>query len=821
MKNAFALRSFFAFVGLATGCVSMAANAASPRSYTVDDMLKLESIGNVSISDDGRTLIFDRYGPYGDQAAFDRGYIPGETRSKIYVANLTGTAEPRQLFLQASDRGYAHASLSPDGRSILYTETGRDTYSLGVASLAKGTARRLNFAADNGFVLASYWFAGDRFVLPALDERDLSRFNLGLRRPQGLLAGKWLDAFNGQASTASVIGSGKFVSTERRDDSIVIGDASDGSSFVLASGAYGSQVPAPDGRLVATLRETALQINAEKRVDLRANRGRTRALVVFAPRPNAAPVEPCRECDVLVGSLVWRVDGARLAFFARRAGEDWSAGQFRIFDARSRSASPVPLGALRPKFDQGWEEVSVGAAWLDGRLVIRAGVPDARTGEIKRADWYLNDGGRLRNLTSSFPAEPGRLAGLASDGLLLVHDGELWKVTASGERTNLTAAVAEKVEPWRKPTPFGEPPLENVQPSSHLTVSVAASAGEVARLLLIDTRDGRTTSFAAPSPDSKFVAVSSAGRRAAVLDRSGNVTRLLLLSAEGSPREIVTLNEHLRGVVGGTPVRIDHKGPKGDDRISWMLLPPGREPNTSVPTVVNVYPGAVGRKTFSRAKLDEVHALNDHILAAQGYAVLYPSLPVDQEKVPRDTLEGLPEEVFAAVDAAVAKGYAASDRLAIQGHSFGAYATGGLIGVTDRFKSAIVMAGTFNLLSAYGSFDVRQRLEHPIQGLDLFFVHAMESGQNGLGAPPWDDPQRYLRNSPLLHVKSIKTPIMLITGDLDFVPTTQTEEFFTALTRLNKDAVMVRYWGEEHVLSSPANIRDMWKRIFEWYGKTL
>src|SRR3546814_19413903 len=84
----------------------------------------------------------------------------------------------------------------------------------------------------------------------------------------------------------------------------------------------------------------------------------------------------------------------------------------------------------------------------------------------------------------------------------------------------------------------------------------------------------------------------------------------------------------------------------------------------------------------------------------------------------------------------------------------------------------------------------------------------METSQGGMGAPPWDDPERYLRNSPLMHVKNIKTPIMLLSGDRDYVSTTQAEEFFTALTRLNEDAVFVRYFGEDHVYNSTANIRD-------------
>lgn len=58
-------------------------------------------------------------------------------------------------------------------------------------------------------------------------------------------------------------------------------------------------------------------------------------------------------------------------------------------------------------------------------------------------------------------------------------------------------------------------------------------------------------------------------------------------------------------------------------------------------------------------------------------------------------------------------------------------------------------------------------------------------------------------------------------GDRGYVPTQQAEELFTALTRLGKDAVFVRYFGEDHVYGSPANIRDMWQRIFDWYEETL
>jgi len=52
---------------------------------------------------------------------------------------------------------------------------------------------------------------------------------------------------------------------------------------------------------------------------------------------------------------------------------------------------------------------------------------------------------------------------------------------------------------------------------------------------------------------------------------------------------------------------------------------------------------------------------------------------------------------------------------------------------------------------------------------------------------------------------------------LDGIPIEQGEEFFMALQRQGKRAEFVRYWGEGHAFQSPANIRDMWERIFAWF----
>ncbi len=63
--------------------------------------------------------------------------------------------------------------------------------------------------------------------------------------------------------------------------------------------------------------------------------------------------------------------------------------------------------------------------------------------------------------------------------------------------------------------------------------------------------------------------------------------------------------------------------------------------------------------------------------------------------------------------------------------------------------------------------------------------------------------------------------MLIIQGDMDYVPLQQGEQFFGALYRQGRRARFVRYWGEGHVFQSPANIRDMWEQIYAWFDEFL
>src|SRR5260370_19535772 len=125
-------------------------------------------------------------------------------------------------------------------------------------------------------------------------------------------------------------------------------------------------------------------------------------------------------------------------------------------------------------------------------------------------------------------------------------------------------------------------------------------------------------------------------------------------------------------------------------------------------------------------------------------------------------------------------------------------------------------------MRVYGEFSGANRYI-PDSGADSFFSAAWaESMQGKMGSPPWRDPQRYIRNSPLLHVEDVHTPILIVHGDQDnVVPVEQSEEFVNAMLRQNKRARFLRYWGEGHEFVSPANIIDVEQQILRWFDEFL
>ena len=249
----------------------------------------------------------------------------------------------------------------------------------------------------------------------------------------------------------------------------------------------------------------------------------------------------------------------------------------------------------------------------------------------------------------------------------------------------------------------------------------------------------------------------------------------------------------------------------GKQMLTWVILPPDFDPAKKYPTLLYCEggPQSVVSQFWS-------YRWNFQLMAANGYIVVAPN----RRGVPSFGQEWLDQisgdysgqnirDYLSAIDDVAKEPWVDKDRLGCVGASYGGYSVYFLAGHHDgRFKAFISHCGIFDFEAMYGSTE------------ELFFLN------NDYGGPYWDKQNatamRTYANSPHKFVDKWDTPIMIITGELDFrIPYTQSLEAFTAARLHGIDARLVEFEDEDHQVMKPQN-SVVWNReFFGWLDKYL
>jgi dipeptidyl aminopeptidase/acylaminoacyl peptidase len=442
-----------------------------------------------------------------------------------------------------------------------------------------------------------------------------------------------------------------------------------------------------------------------------------------------------------------------------------------------------------------------------------------------RQDWWLvNRDSHIRCLTAEMSIPPAQLiAESGSQTFVGLADGNLWRIHLDRSAPeNLTANLEPKltaiVFPGESRT--GDSETTSTIGAEFSTIIASAQQESLTDFYWIGLVSGELKQLSKPTSSAIVAGYDPQGETIlfSARDRTGTYLWATQRTEQISSLVLET-NTFLRDIVAGEIHLFDYRSLDGETLKAALLLPPDYQPEQTYPMVAWVYPGQIVSSPASRSyEINNPNPFNMQLLAAQGYMVLEPSIPLKPEGDVDDPMLRLINGILPAVEQAIALGFADPNRLFLMGQSFGGYATYGLITQTHRFKAAVALAGLSNLISLYGLFDARQRYEEVVHE-DLFAPTLLEVGQLRMGSPPWNDLDRYIRNSPIFAVDQVQTPLMILQGDMDYVPIQQGEEFFRGLQRQGKRAAFVRYWGEGHVIASPANIKDMWQRILAWFGE--
>jgi dipeptidyl aminopeptidase/acylaminoacyl peptidase len=337
-------------------------------------------------------------------------------------------------------------------------------------------------------------------------------------------------------------------------------------------------------------------------------------------------------------------------------------------------------------------------------------------------------------------------------------------------------------------------------------------SGDGATIFFTADEDGLSPVFRLDVASSEITRLSAEGAFTDLQPTPDGKHVYALRSTMASPPEVVILDAHavdqtprplptpgLPLDVPGSLERVTATASDGTPIRSWLVLPKEASSNSPAPLVVFIHGGPVGSWNAWSWRW------NPHLLAEQGYAVLLPDPAIStgygQAFVDRGRARWGKEpftDLMAAVDAAIARPDIDETRTAAMGGSFGGYMSNWVAGHTNRFKCIITHARLWALDQFHATTDMSVYWER-------------EFGD------PYADASVYLANSPHRFVGNIKTPMLVIHGELDHrVPISEGLRLFTDLKRHGVDSKFLYFPDENHWILKPQNARVWYDTVFSY-----
>jgi len=196
---------------------------------------------------------------------------------------------------------------------------------------------------------------------------------------------------------------------------------------------------------------------------------------------------------------------------------------------------------------------------------------------------------------------------------------------------------------------------------------------------------------------------------------------------------------------------VKYERPDGVPLSATLYLPADYQEGTRLPLLVWAYPReyndvrTAGQVASTPTRFTRMSSISHLTLLTQGYAIMdSATMPVigDPETMNDTFIEQIVAAAQAAIDKAVAMGVADGERVAVGGHSYGAFMTANLLAHCDLFRAGIARSGAYNrTLTPFGFQSERRKL--------------------------WDAKDVYFNISPFMHANKINEPLLLIHGEAD------------------------------------------------------
>jgi dipeptidyl aminopeptidase/acylaminoacyl peptidase len=276
-----------------------------------------------------------------------------------------------------------------------------------------------------------------------------------------------------------------------------------------------------------------------------------------------------------------------------------------------------------------------------------------------------------------------------------------------------------------------------------------------------------------------------------------------------SVKAITRFPDPQQALQGVSKQKINYKRKDGIDLAGDLYLPKGYDAKKDgpLPVIMWAYPrefksaADAAQVRGSQYTYTRINYGSPVFWVTQGYAVLdNAEMPIvgEGDKQPNDNfIEQLQWSAQAAIDKLSELGVGDRNRVAVGGHSYGAFMTVNLLAHTNLFKAGIARSGAYNRTLTPFGFQNEERTY-------------------------WQAPEVYNRMSPFSYADKIKTPLLMIHGEADNNPGTfpiQSERLYNAIKGHGGTVRFVQLPFESHGYAAKENILHLLWEQHQWLEK--
>ncbi|HXW03886.1 MAG TPA: S9 family peptidase [Vicinamibacterales bacterium] len=276
----------------------------------------------------------------------------------------------------------------------------------------------------------------------------------------------------------------------------------------------------------------------------------------------------------------------------------------------------------------------------------------------------------------------------------------------------------------------------------------------------------------------------------------------------GTRTFLSSLNREQASALDWLPLReFEFAGRNGRRIHSFLALPPGFDETRKYPLFVLIHGGhaSMWRDAIT-------YRWNYHLLGQPGFVVLMTDYRGSTGYGERFTLDilgdplaGPAEDINDAADEAIKRfPFIDGARQAAGGASYGGHLTNWLAGTTTRYKALVSHAGLATLDMQWATSDA------------IYHREIM------MGGPYWENPARWIEQSPLARAGRFSTPMLISIGVNDYrVPEGNSLAMFAALQRMNVPSRLLVWPDENHWILKGENSRVFYREVRAWLEKYL